>query len=76
MLILEPASKISFWKAFHPLMIGFMLNCILPGRVGEVARPAILQKTEIIFIQALKKEEIYNLGRIYYNANAQYFNIS
>ncbi|MDL1968597.1 MAG: flippase-like domain-containing protein, partial [Deltaproteobacteria bacterium] len=26
MLILEPASKISFWKAFHPLMIGFMLN--------------------------------------------------
>jgi hypothetical protein len=46
MLILEPASKISFWKAFHPLMIGFMLNCILPGRVGEVARPAILQKKE------------------------------
>jgi len=46
MLILEPVSKISFWKAFHPLMIGFMLNCILPGRVGEVARPAILQKKE------------------------------
>jgi len=46
MLILEPASKISLWKAFHPLMIGFMLNCILPGRVGELARPAILQKKE------------------------------
>ena len=46
MIILEPACKISFWKAFHPLMIGFMLNCILPGRVGEVARPAILQKKE------------------------------
>ncbi|MBC2696686.1 MAG: flippase-like domain-containing protein [Desulfobacteraceae bacterium] len=46
MLILEPVSKISFWRAFHPLMIGFMLNCILPGRVGEVARPAILQKKE------------------------------
>lgn len=46
MIILEPASKISFWKAFHPMMIGFMLNCILPGRVGEVARPAILQKKE------------------------------
>ncbi len=46
MVILEPACKISFWKAFHPLMIGFMLNCILPGRVGEVARPAILQKNE------------------------------
>lgn len=46
MLILEPVCKVSFWKAFHPLMIGFMLNCILPGRVGEVARPAILQKKE------------------------------
>jgi uncharacterized protein (TIRG00374 family) len=46
MLILEPASKISFWKAFHPMMIGFMLNCILPGRAGEFARPAILQKKE------------------------------
>ena len=46
MLILEPACKISFWKAFHPMMIGFMLNCILPGRVGEMARPVILQKKE------------------------------
>ena len=48
MLILEPACKISFWKAFHPMMIGFMLNCILPGRVGEMARPIILQKKENI----------------------------
>ena len=48
MLILEPAGKVGFWKAFHPMMIGFMLNCILPGRVGEVTRPAILQKKENI----------------------------
>lgn len=47
-VILESAVKISFWQAFHPLMIGFMINCILPGRVGEVARPAILQKKENI----------------------------
>ena len=46
MLILEPACKIGFWKAFHPMMTGFMLNCILPGRVGEMARPIILQKNE------------------------------
>lgn len=43
-IILESDRKISFWNAFHPLMIGFMLNCILPGRAGEVARPAILQR--------------------------------
>jgi uncharacterized protein (TIRG00374 family) len=44
--ILEPVRKISFIKAFHPLMTGFMLNCILPGRIGEAARPAILMKNE------------------------------
>lgn len=45
-IILSSAKEISFWRAFHPLMIGFMLNCILPGRVGEVARPLILQKKD------------------------------
>ena len=47
-IILESAGKVSFWQAFHPLMIGFMINCILPGRVGEVARPAVLNKKENI----------------------------
>jgi uncharacterized protein (TIRG00374 family) len=47
-IILESAGNIRFWQSFHPLMIGFMINCILPGRVGEVARPVILQKKENI----------------------------
>lgn len=45
-VILDSAHKISFWSAFHPLMIGFMINCVLPARVGEVARPAILKKND------------------------------
>ncbi len=45
-IILESSKKIGFWQAFHPLMIGFMLNSILPGRIGEVARPYILSKKE------------------------------
>jgi len=48
-IILASVRKIDFWRAFHPLMIGFMINCILPGRVGEVARPLILKKT-IMFL--------------------------
>lgn len=28
------------------MMIGFMLNCVLPARVGELARPAILQQKD------------------------------
>ena len=46
--ILASSHKIGIWRAFHPMMIGFMINCILPGRVGEVARPAVLQKKENI----------------------------
>lgn len=42
------AAGIGFWQAFHPLMIGFMINCVLPGRVGEVARPIILSKKDKI----------------------------
>jgi len=45
-LLLHPVKKTGFWSAFHPLMIGFMLNCLLPARVGEIARPAIFYKKE------------------------------
>lgn len=45
-IILESSGKIGFLNAFHPMMIGFMINCVLPGRVGELARPAILRKRE------------------------------
>jgi len=45
-IILASAQRIGFWQAFHPLMIGFMVNCILPGRVGEVVRPVILRQRE------------------------------
>lgn len=45
-LILGEKYHLTFWEAYHPLMIGFMVNCILPGRVGEIARPAILKKRD------------------------------
>jgi uncharacterized protein (TIRG00374 family) len=47
-IILESTRKISIWRAYNPMMIGFMINCVLPGRLGEVARPVILQKEEKI----------------------------
>ncbi len=53
-LILGSSQRVGFWQAFHPLMIGFMLNCILPGRVGEIARPVILfQKDRVPFSTGL-----------------------
>ena len=45
-IILTTSRHITVWRAFHPMMIGFMINCVLPGRLGEVARPIILQKKE------------------------------
>ena len=43
-IILNSTFRIKFWQAYHPLMIGFMVNCILPGRAGEIIRPAIIKK--------------------------------
>ena len=33
--------KISLMRCFHYLISGFMLNCILPARMGEIARPML-----------------------------------
>ena len=43
-IILKNTVRIPFGEAFHPLMIGFMMNCVLPARIGEFARPALLKK--------------------------------
>ena len=45
-VILASNHAIKFWPAYHPMMIGFMINCVLPGRVGEVARPVILKRQQ------------------------------
>ncbi len=67
-IILESSAKVSFWQAFHPLMIGFMINCILPGRVGEVARPAVLQKKENIpfstGLATVAAERVFDVGML------------
>lgn len=66
--ILASSHKIGIWRAFHPMMIGFMINCILPGRLGEFARPAILQKKdEVSFatgIATVAAERIFDVGTL------------
>jgi glycosyltransferase 2 family protein len=44
--ILEPVKKISFANAYHAIMIGFMLNAVFPWRIGEIARPALINKQD------------------------------
>ena len=43
-IILGSVTRLGFWQCFHPMAISFFMNCILPGRVGELARPALIGK--------------------------------
>ena len=65
-IILSSVHRISFWRAFHPLMIGFLVNCVLPGRLGEVARPVILRKRENFPVSSglatVAAERVFDIG--------------
>jgi len=44
--LLEPMGyKVKFWSAYHALMIGYIVNYVLP-RAGEASRAGVLSKTE------------------------------
>ena len=64
-IIVGTVHKITFWQAFHPVMIGIMVNCVLPGRVGEFARPIVLKsKAPVAFTTGLATvvmERIFDL---------------
>jgi len=44
--LLIPGGQPRLTSAYHSLMISMMLNCILPGRIGELARPLVLKKLD------------------------------
>ncbi len=45
-LLVEHQPPIRFWPSFSALMIGYLLNNILPARAGDVARALELGKSE------------------------------
>jgi uncharacterized protein (TIRG00374 family) len=44
--LLAPIGRPSFASAFQATMIGFAVNAVMPGRVGEVLRPYVLARRE------------------------------
>lgn len=53
-ILLQADTKVSFRQAYHPLQIGFMINCTIPARIGELARPFILSmQSKVTFPAAL-----------------------
>ena len=51
-VLLKPVKHVGFWQSFNPVVIGFMCNTVLPGRVGEVARPAVFAAKEKVSFSA------------------------
>lgn len=43
-ILAGPVANLGYAEAFNLTMTGFMLNCILPARMGEIVRPAALMK--------------------------------
>jgi len=41
-IIMNPMAKPGYWPLFTATSIGFMANCLLPFRLGELIRPAVL----------------------------------
>jgi uncharacterized protein (TIRG00374 family) len=53
-LLLRPVGRIPLCTAYHSIIISFMINCVFPGRMGEIARPLILKrKTGLAFTSSL-----------------------
>jgi hypothetical protein len=47
-----PAGRPRFTSAYHSLIISMMVNCLLPGRIGELVRPVVLKKLEDVPLAA------------------------
>ena len=51
--LLSPLGQVSLGVALHSTMIGFAVNAILPGRVGELLRPYLLARQERLSVSAV-----------------------
>jgi glycosyltransferase 2 family protein len=45
-LLFLPRDRVGFWGTLNATMIGYMFNTVLPGRVGELVRAALVSQTE------------------------------
>lgn len=43
--------KPAYWDVYHAMMVGYLANMVLPGRVGEVVRCTLLQRTSKVPLQ-------------------------
>ena len=51
-VLISPIKKVSVLNLFSVTMIGFMVNNVLPARLGEVIRPVMIARKEKIKVSA------------------------
>jgi len=64
-LIISASHPLSFSPVYHPLAIGYLANCIVPGRLGEIILPVLLKKNKKVPLStglaAVVAERIFDL---------------
>ena len=50
--LIAPIKRVSVLNLFSATMIGFMANCVLPARIGEIIRPVMVAKKEKVKVTA------------------------
>jgi len=65
-LFLSPVKQVSYLSLLSATCIGFMANCVLPVRLGEIIRPFVLSRKEKIGLAqvlatALGLERVFDL---------------
>ena len=64
-MIVGAVQPLSFPAAYHPFLISFFANCVLPGRIGEILRPVVLfQRSGVPFstgIATVATERLFDL---------------
>lgn len=72
-ILLEPVKKLGFWRLFRASLMGFMVNCVLPARIGEFVRAgAVAMRGDVrvmpVFATILVERVFDLFGVIFYFA--------
>ena len=75
--LIAPIKRVSVLNLFSATMIGFMANCVLPARIGEIIRPVMVAKKEKVKVTAsfatVVMERIFDLLSIIVFASLLFF---
>ncbi len=67
--LLLPDARARFWPAVEATLVGYLIIAVLPGRVGELSRAALLGRTERTStaraLGSIAIEKLYDVGALF-----------